>query len=75
LSDRASDAALNVLYDMGLDQPERFAAQVRALDASTLREAARRYLRNPSAAVLSVQPVDEAAIHRALAPLTETADP
>jgi zinc protease len=75
LSDRASDAALNVLYGMGLDQPERFAEQVRSVDAAAVREAARRYLRNPSAAVLSAQPVDEAAIHRGLAPLTETADP
>jgi zinc protease len=75
LSDRASDAALNVLYGMGLDEPERFAERVRAVDAGALREAARRYLRNPSAAVLSARPVDEAAIQRALGPLTETAAP
>ena len=75
LSDRASDAALNVLYGMGLDEPERFAERVRSLDATTLRDAARRYLRNASAAVLSAKPVDEAVLDRALAPLAETAGP
>jgi zinc protease len=75
LSDRAADAALNVLYGMGLDEPERFAERVRSVDPAALREAADRYLRNASAAVLSAKPVDEAVLQRALAPLTETADP
>jgi zinc protease len=75
LSDRAADAALNVLYGLGLDGPARFAERVRAVDAAALREAARRYLRNPSIAVLSAEPVDEAAVHRALAPLEKAAVP
>jgi zinc protease len=75
LSDRAADAALNVLYGMGLDEPERVAERVRSVDPAALREAADRYLRNASAAVLSAKPVDEAVLQRALAPLTETADP
>ncbi len=75
LSDRASDAALNVLYGMGLEEPERFAERVRSVDAAALREAAGRYLRNVSAAVLSAEPVDVALIQRVLAPLTEKTDP
>ena len=75
LSDRAADAALNVLYGMGLEEPERFAERVKAVDGAALRQAASRYLRNASTVVLSSKPVDEAAIQRALAPLTETADP
>ena len=60
---------------MGLDEPERFSERVRSLDAAALREAAQRYLRNASAAVLSAKPVDQAVLDRALAPLTETAHP
>jgi zinc protease len=73
LSDRAADAALNLLYGLGLDEPERFAERVRAIDASGLREAARRYLRNPMAIVLAARPVEEVEIDRALAPLRRDA--
>jgi zinc protease len=73
LSDRASEAALNVLYGMGLEESERFAQRVKAVDAAAVQAAARRYLRSPSAAVLAAKPVDEDAIHRALAPLLEGA--
>ncbi|HVR30719.1 MAG TPA: pitrilysin family protein [Thermoanaerobaculia bacterium] len=69
LADRAGDAALNLLYGMDLEEPDRFAERVRAIDAAALRDAARRYLRNPVAVVLAPRPVDESAIHRALGPL------
>jgi zinc protease len=69
LSDRAADAALNLLYGLGLDEPDRFAERVRSLDAAALREAARRYLRNPVAVVVAARQIDEGQIHRALEPL------
>jgi zinc protease len=72
LADRAGEAALNLLYGMGLDEAERFAERVRAVDAAALRSAADRYLHNATAAVLTAKPVDEAAIQRSLAPLTGT---
>jgi zinc protease len=75
LADRASDAALNVLYGMGLEEPERFAERVRAVDAGALRDAANRYLRDASAAVLSARPVDEAMLESTLAPLIEATEP
>lgn len=64
---RAADAALNVLYGMGLDQPERFARQVRELSAGGLRTAAEKYLRNPVAVVLAAEPPAEEVVEKALA--------
>jgi zinc protease len=75
LSDRAADAALNVLYGMGLEEPERFLERVKSVDAASVQDVARRYLRNASTVVLSSKPVDEAAVQRALAPLTGSVDP
>jgi len=54
-SDRATEAALNELYGLGLDEPQRFRRQVQELDAPLLQVIAQTYLRNPVAVVLTHQ--------------------
>lgn len=67
-SARAEDAALNVLYKLGLDEPQRFRQVVTALDAQQLQTVAARYLRNPVAVVISHEPVDEELLRSSIAP-------
>lgn len=58
-SDRAADAALNELYGLGLDEPQRFRRKVQAIDAPQLQAAAHTYLRNPVTVVISHEPVPQ----------------
>ncbi|MEX0777478.1 MAG: pitrilysin family protein [Phycisphaeraceae bacterium] len=57
LGDRAGDAALNVLYGVGLDDPEKFQRRVGELTAEELRVVAQTYLRNPVTVILSHEPI------------------
>lgn len=57
-ADRAADAALNLLYGLELETSQRFFAEVRAVTPAQLRDAARRYLRNPVLVVIGNGPVD-----------------
>jgi zinc protease len=52
-SDRAAEAALNLLYGVGLDDSEKFMAAVKAMDAATLHDIANKYLKNPVVVVVS----------------------
>ncbi|MFG0250819.1 MAG: M16 family metallopeptidase [Phycisphaeraceae bacterium JB051] len=52
-SDRAAEAALNLLYGVGLDDSEKFMAAVKAMDATTLQAVAQKYLKNPVVVVVS----------------------
>lgn len=52
-ADRAADAALNLLYGVGLDDPEKFMASVKAMDTATLHDIANKYLKNPVVVVVS----------------------
>ena len=65
-SSRAAEAALDELYGVRDPQAERFIQQVRAVDASRLRELARQYLRNPVVVVISNQLIDEQLLTEAL---------
>jgi len=56
---RATDAALNELYDLGLDEPEKFRRQVETLDHQKLQAAAVKYLRNAVTVVISHKPMDQ----------------
>jgi len=62
ISQRATNAALAVMYGLGDDADERFEAAVQAVDARTLRAVARTYLRNPLLVVLSRDPVPAEAL-------------
>ena len=73
-SDRAADAALNELYDLPLDEPERFMAEVRGLDGDMLQIVARMYLQNPVILVLTDKPLDEKQLQRAVTPTSKPAD-
>ncbi|MCC6580580.1 MAG: insulinase family protein [Phycisphaeraceae bacterium] len=53
---RASDAALNELYGVGLEDSERFLAAVGKLTADDLLAAARKYLVNPVTVIIQPQP-------------------
>ncbi len=64
-SDRATDAALNELYGLGLDEPQRFRKQVQRLSAQQLQAIAQRYLTWPVTVVLSHQPMPEDQLHQA----------
>jgi zinc protease len=65
-SDRASDAALNELYDLGLDEPEQFLQEVQMLGADLLQVVARNYLTNPVTVVLTNQPLPQEALDAAV---------
>lgn len=54
--DRAQQAALGELYGIGLDEAERFLADVDGLTAEDLRALARKYFRHPVAVVMSHEP-------------------
>lgn len=58
-ADRAGEAALNTLYGLGLDEPERFLGRVQNLTAQELMDVAQRYLRNPVVVILSHESVPE----------------
>jgi zinc protease len=74
-SDRAMDAALNEMYELGQDEPAEFLHSVEQLTPEELREVARLYLRNPVVVVLSHEAVPEAAIKAALnGPATHSAE-
>jgi zinc protease len=74
-SDRAMDAALNEMYELGQDEPAEFLHSVEQLTPGELREVARLYLRNPVVVVLSHEAVPEAAIKAALnGPATHSAE-
>ncbi len=63
-SDRAANAALEILYGLGVDSDARFEQAVQQLDAATLRTIAQTYLRNPITVVLSREPVPTEALER-----------
>jgi zinc protease len=65
--ERAADAALNVLYGVGLDEPDRFIEQVQALTPEVLQTVARSYLKVPVVVAISHEPVDVEAIEAAVA--------
>lgn len=54
-SDRAAEAALNELYGLDLNEPERFLEEVQNLTPEVLQIAARLYLQNPVTVVLKDQ--------------------
>lgn len=66
-ADRAADAALNELYGLGLDEPDRFRQRVEQMTAAQLQAIAQQYLSRPTTIVLNhqPQPVDE--LERAVA--------
>ncbi|MBL4700975.1 MAG: insulinase family protein [Phycisphaeraceae bacterium] len=57
-SDRAAQAALNLLYGVGLHDSEKFIVAVKAMDATTLQQTANKYLQNPVVVVVSNEPAD-----------------
>ncbi len=57
-SDRAAEAALNLLYGVGLDDSEKFMAAVKAMDATALQAVAQKYLKNPVVVVVSNEKQD-----------------
>ncbi len=57
-SDRAAEAALNLLYGVGLDDSEKFMASVKAMDATALQAVAQKYLKNPVVVVVSNEKQD-----------------
>jgi zinc protease len=69
-SDRAADAALNELYGLPLDEPERFVTTVNSLDADKLQAVARRYLQNPVTVVLTNKLLDQSILDQAAAAAT-----
>ncbi len=65
-SQRAADAALNELYDLGLDEPEKFRRNVEALDGDQIQAAAAKYLRNPVAVIINHAPTPTQALRDAV---------
>jgi zinc protease len=63
---RATRAALNELYGIGFDQSEQYIAQLRAVTPADVQAAARKYLVDPVALVLSNESIDEATLLKAL---------
>tara|TARA_Y100001933_G_scaffold260966_1_gene314378 strand:+ start:6946 stop:9747 length:2802 start_codon:yes stop_codon:yes gene_type:complete len=57
-SDRAAEAALNLLYGVGLDDSEKFMAAVKAMDATSLQAIADKYLQNAVVVVVSNEKSD-----------------
>ncbi len=58
--DRATEAALNELYGLGLDESERFMEEVKLLTAQQLQFAARMYLQNGVTVILTNEPMKPA---------------
>ncbi len=72
-SQRAAEAAINELYGLGLDEPDKFRQQVLSLDAKRLQVIARRYLRNPVTVVISHDPPTVEAVDQAMLPTPSAA--
>ncbi|MFW6059694.1 MAG: M16 family metallopeptidase [Phycisphaeraceae bacterium] len=64
--DRATGAALDELYGAGDLEGEQFRRTVQALTVADVQAAARRYLNDPVAVVLSQQSIEEDTLHAAL---------
>jgi len=60
--DRATDAALDLLYGLPPNDAERFLERVRNLTPKDLQATANRYLRNQVLAVLTPEPLPESAL-------------
>ena len=69
--DRGTEAALNELYGLPLDEHKRFEAAVRAVDAASLKETANKYLRNPVVVAITHDKVDEAKLKEAIDAVTD----
>ena len=62
-SERATDAALNELYGLGLSEPERYRQLIQQTSAEQLQDMAQRYLGDPVTVVISHQLQDNLADH------------
>lgn len=56
--ERAAEAALDLVYGLGLDASERFLDAVEAITPERLQQIAHRYLCNPVIVIIADQPVD-----------------
>ena len=63
---RATQAALDELYGVGYDQTDQYIAQLRRVTAADVQAAARKYLVDPVALVLSNESIDEQRLLEAL---------
>lgn len=66
--DRAMDASLNELYELGQDEPAEFQRAIDLLTPGDLREVARAYLKNPVVVVLSHEAIPPEQLKAAIAP-------
>ncbi|MCC7192574.1 MAG: insulinase family protein [Phycisphaeraceae bacterium] len=72
--DRAMDASLNELYELGQDEPAHFQRAINLLTADDLREVARVCLKNPVLVVLSHESIPEEKLKAAMeSPATQPA--
>jgi zinc protease len=66
--DRATEAALNELYGLGLDESERFRKAVESLTAEQLQAVAKDALKNPVVVVITNEPLPAEAVGQAGVP-------
>ncbi|TVQ55229.1 MAG: insulinase family protein, partial [Phycisphaerales bacterium] len=64
--DQATEAALHVLYDMGLDRGEKLLEQLRSVTADDVQRVAMQHLRMPVVTVISQSELDESLLHAEL---------
>ncbi len=72
--DRATEAALHVLYGMGPDRSEELLEQLRAVSAEDLQRVAMDHLRTPVVTVISQSELDDSLLHAELDRFTTAAD-